>query len=59
MKLDTTNKIKKINDYKPGDKVQITEGVFSNCVAIFQSLKSDERVIASYKFDGSATVYKN
>ena len=28
-----------------GDKVEITEGVFKNYVAIFQSLKSDERVL--------------
>ena len=31
--------------FKPGDKVQITDGVFKNCVAIFKSFKSDERVI--------------
>ena len=43
--LNTTNNIKKLNDCKPGDKVQITEGVFKNCVAIFHSLKSDERVM--------------
>ena len=42
---DTTKKIKKLNDFKPGDKVQITEGVFKNCNAIFKSLKSDERVL--------------
>jgi transcriptional antiterminator RfaH len=43
--VETTNKIKKLNDFKPGDKVQITEGVFKNCSAIFKSLKSDERVL--------------
>ena len=43
--IDTTKKIKKLNDFKAGDKVEITEGVFKNCVAIFQSLKSDERVL--------------
>ncbi|MDA7438023.1 transcription/translation regulatory transformer protein RfaH [Candidatus Pseudothioglobus singularis] len=43
--VNTINKIKKINDYKLGDKVQITEGIFNNCVAIFQSLKPDERVM--------------
>jgi transcriptional antiterminator RfaH len=43
--LNTTQKIKNLNDFKPGDKVQITEGVFKNCVAVFDSFKSDERVI--------------
>mgnify|MGYP002023058738 FL=1 len=43
--IDTTKKIKKLNDFKVGDKVEITEGVFKNYVAIFQSLKSDERVL--------------
>ena len=43
--IDTAKKIKKFNDFKSGDKVEITEGIFKNCVAIFQSLKSDERVL--------------
>ena len=43
--IDTAKKIKKLNDFKSGDKVEITEGIFKNCVAIFQSLKSDERVL--------------
>ena len=34
-----------LDKFKPGDKVQITDGVFKNCVAIFKSFKSDERVI--------------
>ena len=42
--LNTTERIKILTDFKPGDKVQITEGVFKNCVAIFESFKSDERV---------------
>ena len=33
------------NKFKPGDKVQISDGVFKNCIAIFESFKSDERVI--------------
>lgn len=37
-------KLKNLNKFKPGDKIQITDGVFKNCVAIIQSLKSDERV---------------
>ena len=41
----TVEKIKNLYDFKPGDKIQITEGVFKNCVAIFKSSKSEERVI--------------
>ena len=43
--FNTSKKLKYLNDFKIGDKVQITEGVFKNCVAIFESFKSDERVI--------------
>jgi len=42
---NTTDKIKRLNDFKVGDKVEITEGVFKNCIAIFQSLKPDDRVL--------------
>ena len=42
---NTTDKIKRLNDFKVGDRVEITEGVFKNCIAIFQSLKSDDRVL--------------
>ena len=42
---NTANKIKNINDFKKGDKVQINDGVFKSCIAIFQSIKSDERVL--------------
>ena len=41
----TTDKLKNLNKFKPGDKVQISDGVFNNFVAIFESYKSDERVI--------------
>jgi transcriptional antiterminator RfaH len=41
----TTERIKNLNDFKSGDKVQITEGVFKNCVAIFKSSRSEDRVI--------------
>ena len=41
----TSEKIKNLNNFHQGDKVQITEGVFKNCVAIFKSFKSDERVL--------------
>ena len=43
--LITLEKFKNFDKFKPGDKVQITDGVFKNCVAIFKSFKSDERVI--------------
>jgi len=42
---NTAEKLKNLNKFKPGDKVQITEGVFKNCVAILKSIKSDERVL--------------
>ena len=41
----TTEKFIKLNKFKPGDKVQISDGVFKNNMAIFKSYKSDERVI--------------
>ena len=43
--LKTLEKINNLDNYKPGDNVRITEGVFKNCVAIFKSFQSDERVI--------------
>ena len=43
--LNTVEKLKNINKFKPGDKIQITDGVFKNYIAIFKSYKSDERVI--------------
>ena len=43
--LINQEKLINLNKFKPGDKIQITEGVFKNCVAIFKSFKSDERVI--------------
>ena len=43
--LINKEKLKNLNKFNPGDKVQITDGVFKNCVAIFKSFKSDERVI--------------
>ena len=42
--LVNKEKLKNLNKFKPGDKIQITDGVFKNCVAIFQSFKADERV---------------
>ena len=43
--LNTEEKLKNINKFKPGDKVQILDGAFKNCIAIFKSFKPDERVI--------------
>ena len=43
--LINKEKLKNLNRFKPGDKVQITDGVFKNCVAIYKSFKSDDRVI--------------
>ena len=43
--LDTVEKIQNLNNFKPGDQVQITDGIFKNCNAIFKSFKSDDRVI--------------
>ena len=43
--LNTAEILKNINKFKPGDKVQVADGVFKNCIAIFKSYKSDERVI--------------
>ena len=43
--LNTAEKLKNLSKLKPGDKVQITEGTFEKCIAIFQSYKPDERVV--------------
>jgi transcriptional antiterminator RfaH len=43
--FNTTKRIKNLNDFKSGDKVQITDGVFKNCVAIFKSSRPEDRVI--------------
>ena len=48
----TAEKLKDLNKFKPGDKVQISDGVFNNFVAIFESYKSDERVILLMNFLG-------
>ena len=41
----TAKKIKTIESFKNGDKVQIKDGVFKNCIAIFKTYKSEQRVI--------------
>ena len=39
------DKLKSLNKFKPGDKVQISDGTLKNWVAIFKCYKPDERVI--------------
>ena len=41
----TTEKLINLNKFNSGDKVQISDGVFKNWVAIFKCYKPDERVI--------------
>ena len=41
----TAGKLNNLNKFKPGDKVQISDGAFKNYMAIFESYKSDDRVI--------------
>ena len=43
--LFNKEKFNNLNRFKSGDKVQITDGVFKNCVAIFKSPLPQERVI--------------
>ena len=40
----TVTKVIELESFQPGDKVQITEGVFTGCEAIFNSYNSDERL---------------
>ena len=41
----TADKLCNLNKFKPGDKVQISDGAFQDYIAIFKCYKSDERVI--------------
>jgi transcriptional antiterminator RfaH len=43
--LINKEKLINLNKFKSGEKVRIIDGVFKNCVAIFKSSKSEERVI--------------
>jgi len=43
--LNTAEKIKNLNKFKKGDKVLISDGVFKNCIAIFESFKPQDRVL--------------
>ena len=49
----TAEKLKDLNKFKPGDKVQISDGAFKNWMAIFKCYKSDERVILFMKLLGN------
>ena len=49
---NSDEKLKKLSKFKEGDKVQITDGVFKNCIAIFKSYKSEERIILLMKVLG-------
>ena len=42
---NTADKLNNLNKFKPGDKVQISDGTFKDYTAIFKCYKSDERVI--------------
>jgi len=42
---NTIDKLNNLNKFKPGDKVQISDGAFKNYMAIFKCYKSDERII--------------
>ena len=42
---NSEEKLKKLSKFKKGDKVQITDGVFKNCIAIFESFKAQDRVL--------------
>ena len=41
----TADKLINLNKFKPGDKVQISDGTFKDYTAIFKCYKSDERII--------------
>ena len=41
----TAEKLKNLYKFKPGDNVQIIDGVFENYMAIFKCYKPDDRVI--------------
>ena len=49
---NSEEKLKKLSKFKEGDQVQIIDGVFKNCIAIFKSYKSEERIILLMKILG-------
>ena len=55
--LSTLDKIKNLDSFKPGEKVQITEGIFKNFMGIFKSYKSSDRVILLIKLLGQEQTF--
>ena len=49
---NTADKLNNLNKFKPGDKVQISDGALQNLVSIFESYRSDDRVILLMNFLG-------
>ena len=54
----TSEKIINLNQFKPGDSIQINDGAFKNFKAIFKSFKSDDRVILLMKIMGQVQTIK-
>jgi len=55
---NSEEKLKKLSKFKKGDKVQITDGLFKNCIVIFKSYKSEERIILLIKVLGQQQAKK-
>ena len=49
----TVDKLKDLNKFKSGDKVQISDGVFKNWIGIFKCYSPDERIILLLKLLGN------
>ena len=43
--LYTKEKIENLNEYKIGEKVEITDGIFKNYISIVRSIEPEERVV--------------
>ena len=41
----TAEKLKNLNNFQTGDSVQILDGAFRNCTAVFKSMRPNDRVI--------------
>ena len=49
----TVDKLKDLNKFKSGDKVQISDGAFKNWIGIFKCYSPDERIILLLKLLGN------
>ena len=49
----TADKLNELNNFKIGDKLQISDGAFKNWIGIFKCYKSDERIILLIKLLGN------